>query len=137
MTVLVAYIPSPVGEAALERGIVEARAHGTDLVVLNAARGEALVEQRRLYDEDAAALTARLDGTGVPYTLRRELRQGQPPHEQVLQVAREVEADLIVLGLRRRSATGKLLFGSNAQRILLEAPCPVVAVKAASDTGWR
>lgn len=128
MTILVAYIPTPQGEAALDRAVHEARAHGTNLVVLNAARGEALVESRRLYDDQASVLTQRLDGAGVSYTLRREVEATQPA-EHVLAVAREIGARMIVIGLRRRSPTGKLIFGSNAQRILLEAPCPVLAVK--------
>lgn len=129
MTILVAYVPSPQGDAALDRAIVEARAHGTDLVVLNAARGEALVETRRLYDDQAQALTQRLDAAGVPYALRRDLDPTQPA-QHVLEVARDLAVEMIVIGLRRRSPTGKLLFGSNAQQILLEAACPVLAVKA-------
>jgi nucleotide-binding universal stress UspA family protein len=35
--------------------------------------------------------------------------------------------------MRRRSPTGKLLFGSDAQQILLQADCPVLAVKADAD----
>ena len=48
-------------------------------------------------------------------------------------VAKETSADFIVIGLRRRTPVGKLILGSNAQRILLEAPCPVLAVKAEVD----
>ncbi len=53
------------------------------------------------------------------------------PAEDLINVAGEVSADFIVIGLRRRSRSGKLILGSNAQRILLDAPCPVLAVKAA------
>jgi len=45
-------------------------------------------------------------------------------------VAEETAADFIVIGLRRRSPVGKLFLGSQAQQILLDAPCPVLAVKA-------
>ena len=57
--------------------------------------------------------------------------RGLDPAEDLINVAEEVSADLIVIGLRRRSPVGKLILGTNAQRILLDAPCPVLAVKAA------
>ena len=52
--------------------------------------------------------------------------------EELVEAADRIKASLIVIGLRRRSATGKLLTGSQAQRILLDANCPVLAVKASS-----
>jgi nucleotide-binding universal stress UspA family protein len=132
VTIVVGYIPSPQGEAALDAAIEEARTHGSELVVLNVSRGEALVESKRLYDEPAAALTKRLDDSGVQYSLRREVRP-ESGAENILGVVEELRPALLVIGLRKRSATGKLLFGSTAQRLLLDAPCPVLAVKDPSD----
>nr|MBA2445949.1 universal stress protein [Nocardioidaceae bacterium] len=60
----------------------------------------------------------------------RQLVRGLDPAEDLINLASELSADLIVIGLRRRSPVGKLILGSNAQRILLDAPCPVLAVKA-------
>ncbi|MFC6615894.1 universal stress protein [Halopenitus salinus] len=48
--------------------------------------------------------------------------------EDVLASAADLEADEIVLAVRERSATDKLLFGNVAQRVLIDAPVPVVAV---------
>ena len=49
--------------------------------------------------------------------------------EDIVQFAEQNSIDLIVIGVRRRSQVGKLLFGSNAQLIILTAPCPVLTVK--------
>jgi nucleotide-binding universal stress UspA family protein len=55
--------------------------------------------------------------------------RGLEAGEDLVQFARENEIDLIVIGIRRRSKVGKLVFGSTAQYVVLKAPCPVLSVK--------
>jgi nucleotide-binding universal stress UspA family protein len=55
---------------------------------------------------------------------------GHDAADEVVEAADRVKASLIVIGMRRRTPTGKLITGSQAQRILLDAHCPVLAVKA-------
>lgn len=130
-TVVVGYVAKPEGEAALTRAIEEARLRDCSLVAVSSHRGG------HEYDESRAAsaqgelddLRARLESSGVPFTLRQTVR-GLEPAEDLIAVAEEHGAELLVIGLRRRSPVGKLILGSNAQRVLLDAPCAVLAVKA-------
>ena len=131
-TIVVGYVPKPEGDAALARAIEEAKLRGDKLVVVNSHRGG------REYDgEDAAqgrraawrAVKTKLEESGVDVDLRQLVR-GFEPAEDLISVAEANDADLIVIGLRRRSPVGKLILGSNAQRILLDAHCAVLAVKA-------
>ena len=68
----------------------------------------------------------------MTYQLKQYVR-GNSPADDLLQAATDHDADLLVIGLRRRSAVGKLVLGSNAQDILLRADCAVLAVKASAD----
>lgn len=126
--VVVAYTPRADGRAALHRAVEEARLRGLRLVVVNASRGDALVDPAFAPPEDVDAVRTLLDDTGLPHEIRQQ-PSGHEPAEQVVDIADEVGAELIVIGMRRRSAVGKLLLGSTAQRILLDARCPVLAVK--------
>ena len=55
--------------------------------------------------------------------------RGMEPGEDLVQLAEEQQVDEIIMGVRRRSKVGKLVFGSTAQYVILNAPCPVVTVK--------
>ncbi|MDP9392221.1 MAG: universal stress protein [Actinomycetota bacterium] len=129
--IVVGYVPQPEGRAALHRAAEEARLRDARLVVVSSHRGgrefhrgDALASEAELAD-----VRTHLEAAGVQHEIRQLVR-GQDPAEDLVGVAAEVNADVLVIGLRRRSPVGKLILGSNAQRVLLEAPCPVLAVKA-------
>lgn len=118
MAIVVGFSNKREGWAALEHAAVEARLRGTAVVLVpNTER------------DDVAAGRAQLEEQGLPVEVVEPSPTGHIA-EHIIDVARRRDAALIVIGLRRRSPTGKLLLGLNAQRILLDASCPVHAVKA-------
>ena len=129
MVIVVGYSPAPAGHAALRLGLDEARLRGGRVVVVNSSRGDAPVDKRYVTPDEVAGLERELDESGVSWTLRQPVR-GHDACEEILAVALEVGADLIVVGLRHRSPVGKLIMGSTAQGVLLDAACPVLTVKA-------
>lgn len=134
MSVIVGYIPTREGRAALRAARSEALLRGSKLIVVNSHRGgrdfDASEAQR--FEDELNAVQHELDEAGIEHEVRALVR-GNEPAEDLVEVAEESEASLIVIGLRRRTPIGKLILGSNAQRILLEATCPVLAVKAGDD----
>ncbi|MFC7497449.1 MULTISPECIES: universal stress protein [unclassified Nocardioides] len=129
--VVVGYVPKPEGEAALSTALAEAKLRGASLVVVNSHRGGADfdADASTQVDREMSAVRKTLDESGVEYEVRQLVR-GFEPAEDLISIAEACQAELIVIGLRRRSPVGKLILGSNAQRVLLDAHCPVLAVKA-------
>ncbi len=130
MSVLVGYIPTHEGRAALNAAVTEARLRDTSLIVLNASSGDSLVDPRHAGSDALAEIEKELAAVGIPHAI--EHRTGRDPVDEIVAMADEQEVDLVVIGLRRRSPVGKLLMGSTAQRILLDADRPVLAVKPRS-----
>ncbi len=61
--------------------------------------------------------------------VERRLVEGAPA-EEILSVARDVGADLVVLGTHGRTGLGRLLMGSVAERVIHKATCPVLTVRS-------
>lgn len=128
MSVVVGYVSTPEGDAALAAAVAQARSLDVPLIVILSDHGRptGIAAQGRGAQVDA--VRARLDGTGLRYDVRLTTR-GRDVAEDIIGAATGENGVLIVIGIRRRSSVSKLLLGSNAQRILLDAPCPVLAVK--------
>ena len=127
MAIVVGFVPSPEGRAALTRAIEEATLRGRRLIVLNASRGDALVDQRYASSTDWDAVKREHEVV--------QAVEATDPADQLLRVAESTNAELVVIGLRRRTPVGKLIMGSAAQTILLESEAPVLAVKAPRGNG--
>jgi nucleotide-binding universal stress UspA family protein len=130
MTIVVGYVPTPEGDAALTAAIDEARRRAETLHVVNAARGDASGDANFLDDDAISTLRSRLVDSGVGFEVQQLVR-GRDAADELVEAAERLGASLVVIGIRRRTPTGKLLFGSQAQRVLLDADRPVLAVKAA------
>jgi nucleotide-binding universal stress UspA family protein len=116
VSVLVAVADSKEGRQALVEAAAEARQLGTDLVIVNLT-------------------LSTLDTSALPADLEHEVvnRLGSTDVDQVDVVLDALEqrpaVTRMVIGLRRRSPIGKAVLGSISQRLLLESPVPVLAVK--------
>ena len=129
MTIVVGYVPTPEGDAALDAGIREARLRDEPLHVLNTSRGDSLVDPSFASADALDAVRTRLAESGLVYEIEQQVGR-HDASDELVEIADRVKASLLVIGLRRRTPTGKLITGSQAQRILLDAHCPVLAVKA-------
>lgn len=126
MTVVAGYQKTAEGDAAIVRAVAEARLRHTELVVLVAAADEASV----LEQIDRSEIEHGGDTEAVvPVTVRHTVRTDDYADE-LIELATEVSGELIVIGLRKRSPVGKMLLGSIAQSVLLNAHVPVLAVRA-------
>ena len=127
-TVVTGFVDSPEGHKALDLAVEEARKRDTMLVVVHSMRGGTDTPEDEIsrYDLALKRVEARLESEGIAYDIVRYVR-GQSPASDIVAAAEESNAELIVIGYRKRTAVGKALLGSQAQEIMMSASCPVLA----------
>ena len=130
MTIVVGYVRTPEGEAALAAAIAQL-SDGERLVVVNKPEPSEL-EGEFSAEQDSDALHSSLAERGVDAEVVN-LYADDEPAALIVEQATIHAARLVVIGLRRRSPVGKILLGSTAQAVLFDAPCPVLSVRSAAE----
>lgn len=127
MTIVVGYSPSGQGRAALHAALRHALRVDEDVVVAshlyNDPESGPAVASEQVVLEECGSLDGPLPSITVRSCEQREVG------EFLLDLAEELHASLVVIGLRRKSPIGKLNLGASARRVVLGAACPVLAVK--------
>ena len=127
--IVVGYTADVFGQAALDHGIAEARLRDTSLLVINSTAGDAYADPAFAQPDRARDVQARLATCGVAYQWSQPV--GVDAAAELLSAMEQADAELLVIGVKHRNPVGKLLLGSVSQRVLLECPKPVLAVKPA------
>lgn len=130
MKILVGFDGSRVSEAALKLAAKHAQAFDAQILLVQSMTGgpemlrsdfenaeRKLISRKNQFREKKIACESLLSVRGLS------------PGEDLVRLAKEHTVNEIIVGVRRRSKVGKLVFGSTAQFVILNAPCPVVTVK--------
>ena len=131
MKIMICYDGSNVARDAMNLAKAHAKVFGGKVYLVRSMEGGPEVPKRD-FDNAERELTEfaesvfKEDGVNCESHL---LIRGLNPGEDLVQFAEEYDVDEIIIGVRKRSKVGKLLFGSTAQYVILEASCPVVSIK--------
>lgn len=130
MNIMVGYDTSNVSKEAVELSLSHARAFKAKVFLVRSMKGGPEVPRSDFENAELELKreNAVYDESGIPNESRLLVRN-LTPGEDLVQFARENDIGEIIIGVKRRSKVGKMLFGSTAQYVILNAPCPVLTVK--------
>lgn len=131
MKFMICYDDSAAARVALREAQRHAVRWNAEVEVLNTVfrvqsiKHKLLVEMEEELEQEIKEL---FEGIDIPYTVTLQV-DDKDAGEEIVRIAERIEAGLIFMGIKKRSKVGKMLFGSTAQYVILNAPCPVVTVK--------
>lgn len=132
MSVVVAYVPSATGFRALTESEREAQVRKTSLVVVNVVDSAGFNLPTAADEKDLDAVAAHAAELGIEHKIEQPTSDERPA-DVIVEIAHREAAELIVLGLHRRSRVQKALLGSTVRDVMLSAECPVLTVPFVED----
>lgn len=130
MKILVGYRGINVGKDILELAVEHARAFAGEIYLITSLPGGEKSTQEQISEAEHRLAEAKkvLDKLGIKNETHLLVR-GQAAGEDIVSFAADNKCSEIIIGVKSRSKVGKILFGSTAQFVILNAGCPVVTVK--------
>jgi nucleotide-binding universal stress UspA family protein len=130
MNILVAYDATKEAKEALRVAIRHAKAFKARIILAYSMVGGPEIPRKEFEHAEKELQTQEilLKEEGLACETLLSVR-GMETGEDIVKIAEEKQAEEIVIGIQRKSKVGKLLFGSTAQYIILNAPCPVVTIR--------
>ncbi len=128
MRILVGYDGTDLAKKALKLAQDHANAFGAKIFVLHSKVTDLPQKEHEQDAEELEKVKRDLESQGLSCETHLVVRN-MDPGDHIVTFAKENQIDEIVIGVRMRSKVGKLLMGSTAQHVILQAPCPVVSVK--------
>lgn len=130
MKIMACFDGSAVSEEAVKLAGVHAAAFNARVLIVTSMTGGPEVARREFLskERELAYAASLLDGLAPRPETHLSVR-GLYPGEDLVRFAGENSVEEMIIGVRRRSKVGKLLFGSTAQYVIIHAPCPVVTVR--------
>ena len=129
MTILLAYVSRPEGRAALNKAIEISRERNEPMLIVNASPGGQQEDASLVPAFEVEEIEAELAAKGIQGEFKQYVR-GNNAVDEINEMVETRDISLLIIGLRKRTAVGKLLLGSVAQEILMTVSCPVLCVKA-------
>ncbi len=130
MKILVGYKGTNVGKDLMDIAVKHAKAFEGEILIATSMVGGDKVAKQKVVDTEKNLEQAKayFDDYGVKCETHLLVR-GFEAGEDLVTFAKEKKVDEIIIGVRSRSKVGKLIFGSTAQVVILDAHCPVLTVK--------
>jgi len=128
--IIVGIDDSKVSQEVLKLAAKHAKAFNAAIVLVTSMKGGPDVPRQEFVEAEKTLSKAEEYFQGEDISCEGHMSvRGLEPGEDIVKFAEEKNAEQIVIGVKRRSKVGKLLFGSNAQYVILNAPCPVLTIR--------